>query len=171
MKKTSNNFTALLTYDIHTIFLWVYSILQWLIWINIKWCYVKYSNRFMSFNCLIVYAYLWLRFPDMKTNTGPRPPVPGVCRILCCTVRSLSENIFDLTNSGFVSALYTVMLWDFGIRYASRVVVDCSCIWSPCPVVPGQDALDPSDGCICARWIWSISPTQIWVWLLQNVVL
>ena len=43
-----------------------------------------------------------------------------------------------------------------------------SWIWSSCIVVPGWNAADPWDGCICARWIWGISPTKIWVWLLGD---
>ena len=51
----------------------------------------------------------------------------------------------------------------------------CCCIathvilfWSPYLVVPGQDASSPKSGGICTKWIRSISPTQIWVWLLRN---
>ena len=34
--------------------------------------------------------------------------------------------------------------------------------------MPGEDALRPKDGGISTRWLRSISPTQIWVWLLRN---
>ena len=64
--------------------------------------------------------------------------------------------------------LSMIVLWDFGLRYVSRVGVTGSRIRSPCLVVPGQDASGPNYGWIGMRWVRSISPTQIWVWLLQN---
>ena len=60
------------------------------------------------------------------------------------------------------------MLWDFGIRYASRVGGAGFRFRSPCLVVSVQDASGSSEGCIRSRWLRSISPTQIWVWLLRN---
>ena len=42
-----------------------------------------------------------------------------------------------------------------------RVGVAGSQIWSPCLVVPEQDASGLGDGGIRTRWIWSISPTQV----------
>ena len=57
---------------------------------------------------------------------------------------------------------------DFGLTYASRVGGAGSRFRSPCLVVSGQDASGPCNGCICSRWLRSISPTQIWVWLLRN---
>ena len=44
--------------------------------------------------------------------------------------------------------------------YASRVRDTGSWIQSPC-LVPVQDASGPRDGCICTRWLQSISSTQI----------
>ena len=55
-----------------------------------------------------------------------------------------------------------------GLRYASRVGGAGSWFRSPCLVVSGQDASGPWEGCIRSRWLRSISPTQIWVWLLRN---
>ena len=46
---------------------------------------------------LIFYACLELRFPDAKTNPGPRSPVPEACRILYSNVRGLSKNLSDVT--------------------------------------------------------------------------
>ena len=57
----------------------------------------------------------------------------------------------------------------FGLWYSSCVGVAGSRIWSPCLIVPGKDASGPRDGGIRTSWIWSISPTQVWVWLLRNV--
>ena len=61
-----------------------------------------------------------------------------------------------------------LVLWDFGLRYASRVGGAGSGFLSPCRVVSGQDASGKWDVCMRSRWLWSISPTQIWVWLLRN---
>ena len=51
----------------------------------------------MVFLRLIFHACLELQFPDVETNTGPRRPVPGACRILCSNVQSLSKNLSDVT--------------------------------------------------------------------------
>ena len=45
---------------------------------------------------------------------------------------------------------------------------DDKLILSPCLVVSGQDASGPWDGCMRSRWLRSISPIQILVWLLRN---
>ena len=95
---------------------------------------------------LIFYACLKLRFPDVVTYPGPRRPVPGVCRILCSNVRGLSKKLSDVT---VASSQYDLL------------VPAGSWNWSSCIVVPGWNAAGPWDGCICARWIWGISPTQI----------
>ena len=50
-------------------------------------------------------------------------------------------------DSGFASVWYTVVLWDFGLRYALRVGGAGSRFRSPCLVVSGQDASGPLDGC------------------------
>ena len=53
------------------------------------------------------YACLTLRFPDVETNTGPRRPVPTVCRLLCSNVRGLAGNLSDLT---VASSQYDILL-------------------------------------------------------------
>ena len=52
----------------------------------------------------------------------------------------------------------------------SRVGGAGSRFLSPCLVVSGQDATGPWDGCIRSRWLRSISPTQILVWLCEMLV-
>ena len=108
----------------------------------------------MEFLYLIFYACMRLRFLDLETNHGVLDC--PVCRILCSNVRSLAGNLSDLT---VASSQYdnTVVVRDFGLRYASRVGVAGSRIRPPCLVVPGQDA----SGRIRTRWLRSISPTQI----------
>ena len=44
----------------------------------------------------IFYACLRLPFLDVVTNPDPLGPVPGICRILCSTVRALAGNLSDL---------------------------------------------------------------------------
>ena len=56
---------------------------------------------------LFFYACLWLQFPDVETNPGPRRPVPTVCRLLCCNVRGLAGNLSDLT---MASSQYDILL-------------------------------------------------------------
>ena len=51
----------------------------------------------MEFLYRIFCACLRLQFLDMKTNPGPRPPVPAVCKILCSYVPGLAGNLGDLT--------------------------------------------------------------------------
>ena len=114
----------------------------------------------MEFLYLIFYACLRIRFLDVETNPGPRRPVPPVCRILCCNVWGLAGNLSDLTVASYQYD-YAVLLLVFGLRYASRVGVARSWFWSPCPVVSGQDASGPWDGCTRTRWLRCISPTQI----------
>ena len=48
------------------------------------------------------------------------------------------------------------MVWDLGLRFASRVRVAGSWVRSPCLVVPEQAASYPWDGGKCTRWIWSV---------------
>ena len=68
---------------------------------------------------------------DVETNPGPRRPVPTVCRLLeCSNVRSLAGNLSDLT---VASSRYDILLCsETGLRYASRVRVAGSQIWSCC---------------------------------------
>ena len=61
----------------------------------------------MAFLHLILYACLRHRFLDVETNTGPRRPVPTVCRILCSDVRGLADNLSDLTLD---SSQYDILL-------------------------------------------------------------
>ena len=87
----------------------------------------------------------------------------------CRSVRGLTGNLSDLT---VASSLCVIRLCsETGLRFASCVRVASSRIRSPCLAVPGQDASGPRDSCIRTRWLRSISPTQIWVWLLQMLVL
>ena len=44
---------------------------------------------------------------DVKTNTGPRRPVPAVCRIICSNVRGLAGNLSGLT---VASSQYGILL-------------------------------------------------------------
>ena len=43
-----------------------------------------------------LYECLMLRLPDVETNP-PRGPAPDVCTVHCSNVRSLSQNLSDLT--------------------------------------------------------------------------
>ena len=120
----------------------------------------------MEFPYLIFCTCLRLRFLDVETNPGPRRPVPTVCRLLCSNVRDLAGNLGDLTvaSSGYDILFCSEIL----AGYASLVRDAGSRIWSPCLFVPGQDASGPRDGGLRMRWIWSISPAQVGVWLLGN---
>ena len=62
----------------------------------------------MEFSYLIFNARLMLHFLDVETNTGPRGPVPAVCRILWSNVLSLVGNLSDLTVS---SSQYDTLWW------------------------------------------------------------
>ena len=129
---------------------------------------IENIKQFMGFLYLIFYASLMLRFLDVYTNPGPRRPVPVVCRILCSNVRGLSEYLV-IWPWLRLSMIYdcAVLLWS---RYTSRVRVAGSRIWPPCFVVREQDTSCPRDGCIRTRWLRSISPSQIRLWLLQIAI-
>ena len=88
----------------------------------------------MKFLHLIFYANLRLWFLDVETNPGSRRAVLAVCRILYSNVQRLARNLRP--DHGFVSVSYTVVLWDFGLRYASRLGVAGSRIRLPYLVVP-----------------------------------
>ena len=64
------------------------------------------------------------------------------------------------------------MIYCWALRLWSQICVYVSKLLVPgfgrCLVVPGQDASCPRDVRIRTRWVRNISPTQIWVWLLQN---
>ena len=64
----------------------------------------------MEFIYHIFYACLGLRFLDVETNPGAWRPVPVVCRILCCNVRSLAGNLSDLTVVSSQYDICTVLL-------------------------------------------------------------
>ena len=100
----------------------------------------------MDFLYLTLYGCLRLRFLDVETNPGPHRPVPDVCRILCSNVQGLAGNLSDPTMASSQYDRYTVVLKDFGLRYASRVRGGFR-FRSPC-LVSGQDASGPWDGCI-----------------------
>ena len=110
----------------------------------------------MEFLHLIFYACPRLRFLDVETNPSPRHPVPDVCRQLYSNVQGLAENLSDIT---VASSRYDLLLCSetliSDIRDVLVHVAGCR-IWAPSLVVLG------------ARWIWSISPTQVLVWLLRN---
>ena len=104
----------------------------------------------MNFLYLILHACLRLRFLDVKTNPGRRHLVSTVCRLPCSNVLALPGTLLTsvlalLTLLTSVSVWHTVVLWDFGLRYASCVGVAGSRIWWHCLVVPGQDASGSRD--------------------------
>ena len=79
---------------------------------NLQWSYFSKANAnghlpTILFRHLIFYAYLGLRLLELVTNTGPRRPVPAVCRILCSNVRGLARNLSDLT---VTSSQYDILL-------------------------------------------------------------
>ena len=108
------------------------------------------------------YGCLRLRFLDVETNPGPHCPAPAVCRILWSNVRGLAGNLSDLT---VASSQYDMLLCS--LRLWSQICVSsvtCRRCWFPvsvCLSCVGARCLGPWDGCICSRWLRSISPTQI----------
>ena len=60
----------------------------------------------------------------METNPGPLRPVPDICRILCSNVRSLADNLSDLT---VASSQYDILLYSetlvSDMRHVSELVV------------------------------------------------
>ena len=113
----------------------------------------------MDFLYLIFYGCLRLRFLDLETNPGPRRPVTAVCRILFSNVRGLAWNLSELT---LASSQYDILLCSetlvSDMRHVSEVLVPG---FYRRLVVSGHDDLGTWDGCICSRWLRSISPTQI----------
>ena len=73
------------------------------------------------------YSCLRLRFPDVETNPGPRPPVAASCRILCSNVRGLSGNLSDLA---VASSQYETLVSD--LRHVSELLVPGSVALSCC---------------------------------------
>ena len=64
------------------------------------------------------------------------------------------------------------MTYCCALRLWSQICITCQSCWFPelgalsC-CAAGQDASGPRDGGIRTKWIWSISPTQVRVWLLR----
>ena len=81
---------------------------------------IKY---FMDFHYLIFYGCLRLRFLDVETKTGPRRPVPDVCRVLCSNVRGLAGNLSDLTRAS------SQMIYCWALRLWSQICVTCRRCW------------------------------------------
>ena len=120
----------------------------------------------MDFLYLIFYGCLRLRFLDVETNPGRRRPVPVICRTLFSNVQGLAANLSNLT---VASSQYIILLCSetlvSDMHYVLKMLVPG---FGARRVVSGQDASGPWDGCIRSRWLRSISPTQIRVWLLRN---
>ena len=78
----------------------------------------------MDFLYLFFYGCLRLRFLVVKTNPGPRRPVPAVCRILCSNVLGLDGNLIDLA---VASSQYDILLCSetlvSDMRHLSEVLV------------------------------------------------
>ena len=119
----------------------------------------------MNFFNLIFYGCLRLRFLNVETNLGPRRPVL-LSAEYSIVMSGAWPGTLEWPDHGFVSVWYTVVLWDFALRYASRVEGAGSRFRSPC-LVSWQDASGQWD-CIRSRWLRIISPIQIWMWLLRN---
>ena len=118
-------------------------------------------KQFMNFLYLISYGCLRLWFLDAETYPGPRHPAPAVCRILCSNAWGLARNLSDLTVASFqYDILFCSETLVSDMRHVSEVLVG--------PMGWPWDASGPWDGCIRSRWLQSISPTLIWVWLLRN---
>ena len=119
----------------------------------------------MEFLHLIFYACLRLPFLDVETNPGLRLPVPNVCRLLFSNMRVLARNLSDLT---VASSRYDKLLRSETLFSDMRHVLELQIPGFGWGFVPGQDASGSRDGGTRTRWIWSISPTQVKVWLLRN---
>ena len=78
----------------------------------------------MDFLYLIFYGCLRLRFLDVETNPGPRPPVSAVCRILCSNMLGPAGNLSDLT---VASSQYDILLCSetlvSDMRHVSEILV------------------------------------------------
>ena len=111
----------------------------------------------MDFLYLIFYACLNLRFLDVETNPGPRPPAIVVCRILCSNVQGMAGNLSDLT---VASSQYDLLV------SSETLVSDMSHVSEI--LVPGfgrplllcrARCLGPDGWLHHTRWLRSISPT------------
>ena len=114
----------------------------------------------MDFLYLIVYGCLRLRFLDVETNPGPRRPAPAVCRILCCNVLGLAENLSDLT---VASSQYDILLCSeiliTDVRHVSEVLVPG--FGRPVLLCRGKMQRARGMAAYVRDGIRSISPTQI----------
>ena len=94
-----------------------------------------------------------------RLTPGPQRSVPAVCRIACSIVRGLSGNHSDLAVAWSV---YDILLssetFFTDIRHMSELLVPG---FGSHLVLPSLGLRVPRDGCKHARWIRSISPTQI----------
>ena len=105
-----------------------------------------------------------------KSSLDSPLPAPSCClqTILCSNVPGLTGNLSDLI---VVSSRYDMLLRSetlvSNMRHVSELLV--SGFGSPVLIVVlGQDASGPWYDGIDTRWIWSILPTQVWVWLMRN---
>ena len=107
---------------------------------------------------LIFYACLELRLPDVETNPGPRRPVPGACRILCSNVQGLSKSLSDVA---VASSQYDLLLCCETLVSDRRHISEFLVPGFGRPLLLCRDGIcrGPGGGCICARWIWRVSPT------------
>ena len=116
-------------------------------------CHRKHSDSL--FDCFI---YCFMLCQSIKKRASS-------CIILISNVQGLSRNLSNL-----IMALhqYDILLCsETLVRYASSVGVVG--YWNGHPVLLCWETPWGFRDCyICKRWIQSILPTQIWVWLLQN---
>ena len=98
---------------------------------------------------------------------NPGTAVPTVCRLLCSNAQGLAVNLIDLT---VASSRYDILLCSetlvSDMRHVSELLV--AEFGRPVLLWRGQDTSGMREGGIRTRWKWNISPTQVWVWLLQN---
>ena len=135
---------------------------------NFVYCIVN-IKQFMAFIYLFFYACLRLQFLDVKTNPGPFRPVPAVYRILCSNVLGLAGNLCDLT---VATSRYDILLCSETLVSVMRHVSELLVPGFGRPVLCGGRMPRTRGMAAYVRrtwWIWSISPIQVWVWLLQNV--
>ena len=79
----------------------------------------------MEFIYLMFYACRRLLFLDVETNTGPRRPMPAVCRILCNDVRGLAGNLSDLPEALSQYVYYFALRVFSDMRHVSELLVPC----------------------------------------------
>ena len=120
----------------------------------------------MEFLYLIFYTCLRLRFMDVVTNPGSGVlfPLSADFYVVMC---GPGQNLIVTWPWRRLGMTYCCAR-----RFLSLICVTCrSCWFSDLVAVSrdaGQDASGLRDGGIRTRWIWNISPTQIWVRVLRN---